>query len=92
MALDAGDANASSGMGKAIFDAMNAAMKDGIPPAQLPDVQKGWQKLSAAIAQGVVDHLKNNAQITVSGVQASGTLVGQTVSTTQTGSVTAAMT
>lgn len=87
MALDPGDANASSGMSKAIFDAMDAAMKDGIPAAQLPDVEKGWKKLSAAIAQGVVSHLKDHLDVTVSGVQASGTLGGQTVNTTQTGSV-----
>ncbi|HET7872214.1 MAG TPA: hypothetical protein VFL42_06860 [Terriglobales bacterium] len=88
MALDAGDSNASSGMSQTIYDAMNTAMKDGIPPDQLPDVQKGWKKLAASIAQGVVNHLKANLEVTVSGVQASGTFNAQNITTAQTGSVT----
>jgi nicotinamide mononucleotide (NMN) deamidase PncC len=72
-------------MGKDIYDAVNAALKDSLPPAQLPDAQKGWQKLSAAIAQGVVNHLKANLQISVSGIATTGTLGndGKTVKATQ---------
>jgi hypothetical protein len=88
MVLAAGDANAGSGLGKAIYDAINTALKDPIPSAQLPDVQKGWQKLSAAIAQGVVSYLVANMEI--KGIQTTGTLGqdGKTVTASQSGATT----
>jgi hypothetical protein len=86
MALDAGDANASSGMGNAIYEALDAALKGSIPAAQLPPVEKGWRTLAAAIATGVVSHLTANMEIV--GITTSGTLGsdGKTVSATESGS------
>lgn len=88
MAMSAGDANAGSGLGKAIYDAVNAALQGGIPTAQLPDVQKGWQKLSASIAQGIVSYVVANMEI--SKIQTTGTLGadGKTVTAAQTGPTT----
>lgn len=67
---------------------MNAVMKDPIPAAELPDVQKGWQKLSAAIASGIVSYLTANMEIT--GIETTGTLGadGKTVDATQSGTTT----
>lgn len=66
MALEIGDDQASSGMSKAIFDALSEALSK--PP---PDVKTSWQKLAFAVATGVITHLKANLEI--SGVQVTGT-------------------
>jgi len=58
MAMVIGSQSATSGMAKAIYDAINAILAPAIPPASLPDVQASWKKLSFAVATGVVNHLK----------------------------------
>lgn len=83
MAMDPGDATANSGMSKAIYEAITSFLQDGIPPAQLPDVQKGWAKLSGAIATGVVNYMKSNLEVI--GVNSTGQLQadGKTVNSSQ---------
>lgn len=89
MALDVGDEQATSGMSKAIFDALSKALAE--PP---PDVQTSWQKLSFAIATGVVAHLKSNLEIT--GVSCTGTattsVTGQVNGTAVTGQASGTVT
>lgn len=66
MALQAGDQTATSGMTKAIFDQLDAALGPGIasfPPADRETVRDGWRKLASAIAGGVVGHIVANIEI-----------------------------
>lgn len=94
MPLQPGDVHASAGMSQKIYDHMNAVMKDGVPEATLPDVQKSWKKLAFAIASGVIEHLKTDMEIT--GIQTSatisvpvtGTLAGTAVAGTAVGPIT----
>ena len=72
MALDPGDANASSGMSQLIFAQMDQQLKDGVPPDTLEDVRKSWRKLAFAIASGVVQHLKTSMD--VKGIQSDGNI------------------
>jgi hypothetical protein len=56
MALNAGNQDATTGIAKAIYDAMDAALS---PPlveagADMTKVRDGWKKLSFAVASGVV--------------------------------------
>ncbi len=77
MALDPGNIEASEGMSKAIFDKIDEALSSslvGLDPETLEKVQDGWEKLSYAVAEGVVSHIKNESEvkgvtIDVSGIQ-----------------------
>jgi hypothetical protein len=94
MALQIGPDDASAGMAKDIYDAMDQAMKPGVPPDSLEDARKGWRKLAFAIASGVVNHIVQNME--VAGIQAQGNVTVAvsggtgtgTVNTTQSGSRT----
>lgn len=65
MALIIGDKNASSGMSKAIYDKIREVMEpiDGVTGQALEDLRNSWKKLSYAIADGVVNHIKANMEI-----------------------------
>jgi hypothetical protein len=94
MAMQIGDEQASTGMAKAIYDAMDQIMKPTVPPDSLEDARKGWRKLAFAVASGVVTHIKGNME--VFGIQGQGsvtttvvgTVAGTAVSGTGTGNVT----
>jgi hypothetical protein len=94
MAMQVGDEQASSGMAKDIYDQMDQIMKPTVPPASLEDMRKGWKKLAFAVASGVITRIKNNMEI--SGIQGkgdvtitvTGTVAGNTVTGSGTGSVT----
>jgi hypothetical protein len=84
MGLLKGDITASSGMSKAIYQevdtllspplqqAVDGAEGDAKEKAQeaLDKSREGWRKLSYAIAQGVIEHIKANMEIY--GVQTQG--------------------
>jgi hypothetical protein len=63
MALKIGTEDASDGMTKEIYEAMDKVLAEGIPADSLPAIREGWKKLSFAIASGVVTYLMNNLQI-----------------------------
>jgi hypothetical protein len=67
MALDIGDEEAKSGMAKAIYKALEDQLNgslDGIKEEKDKDeIKKGWEKLSYAIAYGVISHIKDNMEI-----------------------------
>jgi hypothetical protein len=97
MALEAGDIGAGSGMSKEIYDKLNELLSPKVPAENLADAQKGWKELAFAIATGVIAHVTNNLEVTVSGLEVSGSAslpVGSggqasgTVSLTQVGSTT----
>ena len=98
MALQAGDAQASSGMSSTIYQQINAILSPDIDPAALPKVQTSWKKLAFAIASGVIASLKSDMEI--AGIQASGsftapvvgTVAGTAVTGTSTGTVASSQT
>jgi hypothetical protein len=57
MAMVIGDANATNGMAKSIFDQVDAVLAPDVPSSALPDVQASWRKLSFAVAAGVTAYL-----------------------------------
>jgi hypothetical protein len=68
MALNAGDKDATAGIAKAIFDAMDKALS---PPlveagADMKKVRDGWRAVSFAVASGVVAGLIHDAAATPS--------------------------
>ncbi len=89
--LQPGDPDATSGMTKAIFGHVDAALS---PPLQqaiddaatpddkaaatktLEDARGSWRKLSFAVASGVVEDMRDN--LDVKGVQTRGTVSGNT--------------
>lgn len=61
--LDPGDITANSGMAKAIFDQLQANLKDELGDISDDDLTKtldSWKRLSHAIAVGVVTHIRSN--------------------------------
>lgn len=72
MALIIGDASASSGMSKVIYDSVRQVMEpiDGVSEQDMAPIRDSWKKLSYAVAKGVVDHIKSNMEI--SGVTTQG--------------------
>lgn len=88
MALQIGPEDASAGMARDIYEAMNQVMKPSVPPDSLEDAQKGWRKLAFAIASGVVNHIVQNMEI--SGIQGQGNVVVAISGTTGTGTVNTA--
>ena len=91
MALNAGNAAATLGMARDIYDQMDNSLSPGIPPESLPDVREKWKLLAFAIATGVVTHLTGNLEIsgaTVEGavsLAVSGSNAGGNVTLNQTG-------
>ena len=77
MALQAGDAQARSGMSSTIYQQINAILSPDIDPAALPKVQTSWKKLAFAIASGVIASLKSDMEI--AGIQASGSFTAPVV-------------
>jgi hypothetical protein len=72
MALNAGTETSHDGLTQEIFDNLKAKLSPALEAsgADMTEVYAGWQKLSNAIAEAVVTHLKNNLEIkgiTVSG-------------------------
>ncbi len=65
MPLNAGDIKATTGMAKSIYDAILAEFEpiDGISEENMPLIHEGWQKLSYAIAKGVISHIIDNMEI-----------------------------
>jgi hypothetical protein len=67
MALDAGDPQATSGMAKAIFEALKAQLLPPLQDANVKDeslakIEDGWKSLSFAVASGVVAELTQGPQ------------------------------
>lgn len=64
MPLNAGNAQATQGMARDIFLALDAVLRPPLedaledPAEQLPPIQNAWRTLSFAVATGVVDHLE----------------------------------
>jgi hypothetical protein len=65
MALNAGDTTASSGLAKAIYDNLVLVLGPSLEAAgvDMNELHAGWQKLSYAIAMGVVSHLTTSAEV-----------------------------
>jgi len=96
MALIIGSESADSGMSRAIYHEMDRLLSPPLQNAvndaegevkvkaqeALTEARKGWQKLSFAIANGVIEHLKSNMEI--HGVEVSISDVSTTVSTATT--------
>jgi hypothetical protein len=61
MALSVGDAGATSGMTKAIYDQVNATLSPDVPGPALPDAQAAWKKLSFALATSIIEFLRRHA-------------------------------
>jgi hypothetical protein len=63
MPLNAGDAAATSGLARDIYEVLDAQLRPPLEAAledaaeQLPAIQDAWKKLSFCIASGVVDHV-----------------------------------
>ena len=74
MALQIGDANASSGLAGAIYAQLDGMLSPPLADdaATLAAAQDGWRKLALAIATGVVQHLVANLE--VRGVQTAGSV------------------
>jgi hypothetical protein len=90
MAMQIGDAGATAGMAKAIFDEIENQLSGGMSPGDLANVRPSWKKLAFAIATGVINHIKSNMEIF--GIQSTGpvttTVTGTVSGTTVTGSGT----
>ena len=61
MALSVGDAAATSGMTKVIYDKINATLSPDVPEKALPDAQAAWKKLAFALATSIVEYLRRDA-------------------------------
>jgi len=84
MSMDAGSAEASSGMSKAIYTEMDKVLSPPLVKAvddaseetkpgtqkALDEARRNWKQMSFAIATGVIAHLKESMEIT--GIQTSG--------------------
>jgi hypothetical protein len=73
MALSIGDPAATSGMTKAIYDQLLAALDPGLEGLEEQDklpVRESWRKIAFAVATGVIDHLLT--QLEVHGVRCAG--------------------
>ena len=87
MGLDFGDITASDGMSRAIYDRIREVIEPDFGELEENDlkvIREGWQKLSYAIARGVIEYIVENMEIY--GIQTSGN-----VSTTVSGDTGAAL-
>lgn len=102
MSLQIGNANATSGMSRDIYNEIEQQLSEGMEPEDLENVRPSWKKLAFAVATGVINHIKANVEIagiqttgdvsttvqgTVSGTNVSGTGAG-TVNSMQSGPTT----
>lgn len=68
MALDAGDAAATAGMAKTIFDKVlpvltNSTDYSNLSAADKTIIEDKWKKISHAISEGIIDHIIPNMEI-----------------------------
>ena len=73
MAMQIGDPDATSGMTKAIYDALQALLEAGLDDpdeATLETLRAGWKNLAHGIATGVVTHLQENLEVQDAGTEA----------------------
>ena len=87
MALEIGSPAATTGMTKAIYDKMNEVMAsslDGLEPDQAEPIRDGWRKLAHSVATGVVDHIREHAEVVgvVTRGDISATVAGDTATQT----------
>jgi hypothetical protein len=85
MALQVGNAAATSGMTKAVYDQMNAFLSpplSDLPPEDLAKIRDSWKQLAFAISKGVIDHITANMEI--GGVQTTGNISAAVSGTTAT--------
>lgn len=84
MALTIGDKDASTGMTKAIYDELWAALENDLKilgEDKLNPIREGWKKIAYAVSKGVIEHIKANMEIT--GIQTQGAINGVNVVSTQ---------
>ncbi len=81
MSLNPGNASATSGMAQSIYDHLRPALEESmeLSEEELEPVRESWQKMSHAIAEGVIEHLLANLE--VHGIETRGN-VGAAVSGT----------
>jgi len=78
MPLNPGNASATSGMSKLIFENIKDQMEpiDGVEGDALEKIRASWRKLAYAVSKGVVDHLRDEMELRdlsrVSAVQTTG--------------------
>ena len=65
MPLKTGNISATSGMTKAIYDSIRDELEpiEGMGEEDMKLIRKSWRKLSYAIANGVIGHIKSNMEI-----------------------------
>jgi hypothetical protein len=66
MALSVGNKDATTGMTKAIYDALREALEAdlaGLSKDQLTPIQESWKKMAHAIATGVISHIASNMEV-----------------------------
>ena len=87
MALDIGNPAATTGMTKAIYDKMNEVMSsslDGLSADEAEPIRDGWRKLAHAVSTGVVEHIRDHAEVVgvVTRGDISATVAGDTATQT----------
>lgn len=73
MSLTPGDQDANTGMTKAIYDELLAALEPDLPDlseAELEPIRDSWKKMAFAVATGVINHIRANMEIR--GIQTQG--------------------
>jgi len=104
MALNAGDSGATSGLSKAIYDEIESNVLENMDgwnegdPNKLTDdaqeeIEDNWKQISYAIANGLIEHFKTNAEVvgvstTLAVASVSGVTTGPGVSGPGTGTGT----
>lgn len=86
MALDPGNIEATTGMAKAIFEQLKAALEPdlaGLEEKDMEPIRNGWKKMAYAVSRGVVDHLIANLEI--AGIRTTGDVAASVAGDTGTG-------
>lgn len=66
MALSVGNKDATTGMTKAIYDALREALEADLADLseeQRTPIQESWKKMAHAIATGVISHIASNMEV-----------------------------
>jgi hypothetical protein len=66
MALSVGNQDATTGMTKAIYDALREALEADLAELsedQLTPIRESWKKIAHAIATGVISHIVSNLEV-----------------------------
>jgi hypothetical protein len=66
MALSVGNKDATTGMTKAIYDALREGLEADLAELskdQLTPIQESWKKMAYAIATGVISHIASNMEV-----------------------------